>query len=89
MLSTSLWIQSAHNWLMSEHMKSRSEIKREVVQGGGTIDDAFKLIKLRTAAQKQIEELVANNDSADVLIDLLTIEQVEGLAADWLQGKED
>jgi hypothetical protein len=69
-------------------VKSRSEIKREVVQGGGTIDDAFKLIKLRTAAQKQIEELVAN-DSADVLIDLLTIEQVEGLAADWLQGKED
>jgi hypothetical protein len=73
---------------MSKHMKSRSEIKREVVLGGGTIDDAFKLIKLRADAQKQIEELVAN-DSADVLIDLLTIEQVEGLAADWLQGKED
>lgn len=59
-------------------MKSRTEIKREVVQAGGTIDEAFKLINVREAARKQIEDLIENDPNT--LLDLLTIEQVQILA---------
>ena len=48
----------------------------------------MKTVEDRLAASCQIEELVFN-DSVDVLIDFLTDEQVQQLASDWRQGKED
>jgi hypothetical protein len=44
-------------------MKSRTEIKRDVVQTGGTIDDAYSIIELRDKVAAFLRA-VADNDGA-------------------------